>query len=299
MFIPVEWVMSLKIDRTFLYKLHTGTLLLLLLAVSVVTVLRVHPVVSVLSVLLGVLSLFLYGLKGELRALVHFCLPIGILLILFNLVFNRNGVTALFYLGDSAVTLEAFVYALLSALSFTGAVLWFSFFCALLDADRIYDLFSGLSKGFAVIFSLSMALVPKTMAKYDEMRSADLDANDKQKRFTKLILHLSALFSWVLEDSFETASSMKARGALLPGKRQRLRRPISAGDVLVCFLGAGGLAAALFSAPLKITVYPKLRIAAYFENGAFWYLPVLLLYLIPCIWKLWEVLKWKSVAQNM
>lgn len=291
--------MLLKIDRTFLYKLHTGSLLLLLLAVSVVTVLRVHPVVSVLSVLLGVLSLFLYGLKSELHALIRFCLPIGFLLILFNLVFNRNGVTALFYLGDSAVTLEALVYALLSALSFTGAVLWFSFFCALLDADRIYDLFAGLSKGLAVIFSLSMALVPKTLAKYSAMCSAEAEMGDKQKRFTRLILRLSALFSWVLEDSFETAVSMKARGALLSGKRQKSHRPISAGDVLACLLGAGGLAAALFSAPLKITVYPRLRMEAYFASDAVWYLPILLLYLIPCIWKLWEVLKWKSVARNI
>ncbi len=291
--------MSLKIDRTFLYKLHTGTLLLLLLAVSVVTVLRVHPVVSVLSVLLGVLSLFLYGLKSELHALIRFCLPIGVLLIVFNLVFNRNGVTVLFYLGDFAVTLEAVVYALLSALSFTGAVLWFSFFCTLLDGDRIYGLFAGFSKGFAVIFSLSMALVPKTMAKYKDMCSAESETDDKQKSFTRMILRLSALFSWVLEDSFETAVSMKARGALLRGKRQRSHQSFSLWDIVVLLAGAGGLAAVFLGTPLKITVYPRLRIEAYVTSSLAWYLPILILYLIPCLTKLWEVLKWKSVARNI
>ena len=120
----------MKTDRSFFYRLRTATLLVLLLAVSLVTMLRVHPVVSLLSACSGALSLLLYGGRGELRALLRFCLPVGLLLILFNLAFNRNGVTVLFYIGDAAVTLESILYALFTAFAFCGAVLWFSFFCA-------------------------------------------------------------------------------------------------------------------------------------------------------------------------
>ena len=113
----------MKTDRSFFYRLRTATLLVLLLAVSLVTMLRVHPVVSVISMCSGALSLLLYGGRGELRALLRFCLPVGLLLILFNLVFNRNGVTVLFYIGDAAVTLESILYALFTAFAFCGAVL--------------------------------------------------------------------------------------------------------------------------------------------------------------------------------
>src|SRR5699024_6595280 len=209
----------MKTDRSFFYRLRTATLLVLLLAVSLVTMLRVHPVVSVISMCSGALSLLLYGGRGELRALLRFCLPVGLLLILFNLVFNRNGVTVLFYIGDAAVTLESILYALFTAFAFCGAVLWFSFFCTFLDSDRVYRLFARFSKGLAVIFSLSLALVPKILEKYEEIKLQERAETDKKHRFTQNILQLSALFSWVLEDSFETAVSMKARGALLKEKR--------------------------------------------------------------------------------
>ena len=157
----------MKTDRSFFYRLKTATMLILLLTVSLVTMLRVHPVVSLLSMCSGALSLLLYGGRGELRALLRFCLPVGLLLILFNLAFNRNGVTVLFYIGDAAVTLESILYALFTAFAFCGAVLWFSFFCAFLDSDRVYRLFARFSKGLAVIFSLSLALVPKILEKYE------------------------------------------------------------------------------------------------------------------------------------
>ncbi len=288
----------LKIDRTFFYKLHTGTLLFLLLAVSVVTMSRVQPFVAVLSVFSGALSFLCYHLRNELRALLRFCLPVGFVLILFNLLFNRNGVTVLFYVGDAAVTLEAVAYALLSALHFTGAVLWFSFFCTFLDADRVYRLFKGGSRGFAIIFSLSMALVPKTLLKYEQTRTAVPEGENQKNRFISWILRLSALFSWVLEDSFETAVSMKARGALLSPRRQKGKRRISVLNLCLAALGICAVGVVLFAPPLQIEVYPRWRGAAYTED--LWvYIPLLILYFLPCIVKLWEVLKWKLAVQKI
>lgn len=288
----------MKTDRSFFYRLKTATLLLLLLAVSLITMLRVHPVVSVLSACSGALSLLLYGGRGELRALLRFCLPVGLLLILFNLVFNRNGVTVLFYVGDAAVTLESILYALFTAFAFCGAVLWFSFFCAFLDSDRVYRLFARFSKGLAVIFSLSLALVPKILEKYEEIKLQERAENDKKHRFTQNILQLSALFSWVLEDSFETAVSMKARGALLKEKRQTHKQKVTVADILLWILSVACVAIMFFSPPMLAEIYPKFREEAYLQNSAS-YLPLFLLYFSPAIFKIWEVTKWKFIARKI
>ena len=288
----------MKTDRSFFYRLRTGTLLLLLLAVSLITMLRVHPVVSVLSMCSGALSLLLYGGRGELRALLRFCLPVGILLILFNLVFNRNGVTVLFYIGDAAVTLESILYALFTAFAFCGAVLWFSFFCAFLDSDRVYRLFARFSKGLAVIFSLSLALVPKILEKYEEIKLQDRAGNDKKHRFTQNILQLSALFSWVLADSFETAVSMKARGALLKEKRQTQKQKATVADILLWILCIACVALMFFSPPMLAEIYPKFREEAYLTNSIS-YLPLFLLYFSPAVFKIWEVTKWKFIARKI
>ncbi len=288
----------MKTDRSFFYRLQTATLLFLLLAVSLITMLRVHPVVSLLSACSGALSLLLYGGKRELRALLRFCLPVGLLLVLFNLVFNRNGVTVLFYIGDAAVTLESVLYALFTGFAFCGAVLWFSFFCAFLDSDRIYRLFARFSKGLAVIFSLSMALVPKILQKYEEIKLEERASGDKKHRFTQNILQLSALFSWVLEDSFETAVSMKARGALLKGKRQKVRQKISFADILLWILCVACVALMFFSPPMLAEIYPKFRQEAYLQSSVS-YLPLFLLYFSPVIFKIWEVTKWKFIARKI
>ena len=288
----------MKTDRSFFYRLRTGTLLLLLLAVSLITMLRVHPVVSVLSMCSGALSLLLYGGRGELRALLRFCLPVGIFLILFNLVFNRNGVTVLFYIGDAAVTLESILYALFTAFAFCGAVLWFSFFCAFLDSDRVYRLFARFSKGLAVIFSLSLALVPKILDKYEEIKLQDRAGTDKKHRFTQNILQLSALFSWVLADSFETAVSMKARGALLKEKRQTQKQKATVADILLWILCIACVALMFFSPPMLAEIYPKFREEAYLTNSIS-YLPLFLLYFSPAVFKIWEVTKWKFIARKI
>lgn len=288
----------MKTDRSFFYRLKTATMLILLLAVSLVTMLRVHPVVSLLSMCSGALSLLLYGGRGGLRALLRFCLPVGLLLILFNLVFNRNGVTVLFYIGDAAVTLESVLYALFTAFAFCGAVLWFSFFCAFLDSDRVYRLFARFSKGLAVIFSLSLALVPKILEKYEEIKLQERAETDKKHRFTQNILQLSALFSWVLEDSFETAVSMKARGALLKEKRQTQKQKATVADILLWILCVACVAIMFFSPPMLAEIYPKFRQEAYLQNNIS-YIPLFLLYFSPVIFKIWEVTKWKFIARKI
>ncbi len=288
----------MKTDRSFFYRLKTATMLVLLLTVSLVTMLWVHPVVSLLSACSGALSLLLYGGRGELRALSRFCLPVGLLLILFNLAFNRNGVTVLFYIGDAAVTLESILYALFTAFAFCGAVLWFSFFCAFLDSDRVYRLFARFSKGLAVIFSLSLALVPKILEKYEEIKLQERAETDKKHRFTQNILQLSALFSWVLEDSFETAVSMKARGALLKEKRQTQKQKATVADILLWILCVACVAIMFFSPPMLAEIYPKFRQEAYLQNNIS-YIPLFLLYFSPVIFKIWEVTKWKFIARKI
>ncbi|MGN0555030.1 MAG: energy-coupling factor transporter transmembrane component T [Candidatus Fimenecus sp.] len=284
-------------SRTFFYKLRTDTLLVCMLSVTVTAALRIHPVTGGISAVTAVLSYVVYGKGRELRSLLRFCAPMAGMLVLFNLLFNRNGVTALFYLGDAAVTLEAILYAVCAALAFTSTVLWFSFYCLFLDCDRVYAFLARFSRGLGLVVSLSLALVPKTLEKYTQMRTENTVNADKAHRFTGLILRLSALFSWVFDDAFQTALSMKARGALCAQKRQNPKVRWHAADG-VCMLLALSAIIACFSPPLKTAIYPRFAGAQYID-GAIWYLPLLLFCSVPCVCKLWEVLKWKFILQRI
>lgn len=282
---------------TFFYKLRTDTLLVCMLSVTVTAALRIHPVTGVISAVTAVLSYVVYGKGRELRSLLRFCAPMGGMLVLFNLLFNRNGVTALFYIGDAAVTLESVLYAVCAALAFTSTVLWFSFYCSFLDCDRVYAFLARFSQGLGIVVSLSLSLIPKTMEKYTQMRTENTVNADKAHRFTGLILRLSALFSWVFDDAFQTALSMKARGALSAQKRQKPKVRWHAADCACMLLDLSAIAAC-FSPPLKTAIYPRFAGTQY-ADGAIWYLPLVALYLIPCVCKLWEVLKWKFTLQRI
>lgn len=284
-------------NRTFFYKLHTGTLLFCMLSVTVTAALRMHPIAGVLSLGAAVLSYSVYGKAKELCAILRFCTPLTGMLLLFNLLFNRNGVTVLFYLGDAAVTLESLLYAVCSALSLTGTVLWFSFYCMFLDCDRVYAFFARFSRGLGMVVSLSLSFIPKTLEKYSQMRLENPVNADKAHRFTGLILRISALFSWMFDDAFQTALSMKARGALCICKRKTERRKPAVTDIL-CIVSALAAVLAMFASPLQLTIYPRFAGAQYW-NGAAWYLPLLLVYMLPCIFKGWEALKWRCILRKI
>ncbi len=288
----------MSVSNSYFYKLRTESLLLCLVAVCLTVSLQIHPVSAVLSVGMAALSYMAYGKAGEFRAILRFFLPLGVMLLLFNLLFNRNGVTVLFYLGDFSVTFESVLYAVCASFCLAGAMLWFSFYCLFLDVDRVYRLFAGASRGLGIVFSLSLALVPKTLEKYNQMRSQNAVHTDKSHRLTGIILRLSALISWVFEDAFSTALSMKARGATLPArKQQRQKRKFTVADFL-CVAVAALSVAACFSPPLKIAIYPRF-VGVQYANGIVWYVPLLLLYAVPCLLKLWEVLKWKFLLQRI
>ena len=286
----------MDVQKTFFYKVHTSALLLVMLSVSGITAFCVHPFVSFLSYVLGTLSFLCYDKRKEWCALFRFTAPIGIFLILFNLIFNRNGATVFFYLGDACVTVESILYAVCAAFSFSAITLWFSFFCYFLDADRIFLWCSGISKNFAILFSLSMSLVPKTLKKYEEIKMTGKESENQKAKLRNWMLHMSALFSWVWEDSFETAISMKARGALLKKKRKTGKCTWRMLDFLLFFFSLGMLFLPFMASALKQTIYPVFSMNMYWNVKAILpYSLVTILYLIPLFYKLWEAIQWKSI----
>lgn len=282
---------------TRFYQLHSGTLLLCLCMALFAAAARIHPIGGLLSVGFAVLSFLVYARWQELVQLLRSCLPTAAALLVFNLLFNRNGVTVLFYFGNVPVLFESLLYAVCAAFCFIGTMLWFSFYALFLDSDRVYRLLAGISGALGVVVSLSLAFVPKALEKYAEMQAERVEPQSRGQRFAGLVLRLSALFSWMLEDAFATAVSMKARGALCRCKWVRERKPICMADIL-CILASAGAAIALFAPPMRLTVYPKFMGEQYWTDGG-WYLLLAFFYALPAIFRGWEMWKWRCLLQRI
>ena len=80
--------------------------------------------------------------KKAVRLSLVFLLPMILLIVLVNPVFNHEGMTILTYFPwDNPLTLESIVYGIASAFLLSSTVLWFSSFNAVITSDKVVFLF--------------------------------------------------------------------------------------------------------------------------------------------------------------
>lgn len=272
-------------------KLNTEFQLLYLLTVFIVSVSSVNPVISAASAISAVAAVLVYCDIKYFISVLRFILPLCAAIFLFNILFNRNGVTVLFNIGDFFITKEALAFSFFSSLVFISSALWFSAFSDLIGSDKIYNVFCGISKNLAVIFSLTMSMIPNIIEKGNEIKITQ-KSHTEAKSKVGYILNISALFSRVLEDSFVTAQTMKARGALLPSKK---RAKVNKLTFIDCFFALTSVIIVLFFFILKLykySIYPLLEFPGLDATSIVYYLFLVLYLFLPVIIFALEELKW-------
>lgn len=291
-----------------LKDLHPAVSLLYFTAVLCFSCFIMHPVCLAISVLSALA--YLGRLKGR-KALrsVLYVLPASLLLGVVNPLFNHEGVTVLCYLpGGNPLTLESAVYGLCSALMLAAVILWFSCFGEVMTSDKLGCLFGKLAPALALVFSMTLRFVPRFKEKLSELDTAqkamgkEAPSRGLFQKASYGITLLSALVSWALEGSVQTADSMRARGSGLSGKTSysifRMDRNDFLMLVLVLLLSADVIAGSLCGA-LSFSCFPKIRIGS---TGALSFLftaAYAFLCMLPIVLDLWEVKKWKALQSKI
>ena len=139
---------------------------------------RVHdvyhePVCLAVSFLCAlVTALYLNGKKAVRLSLV-FLLPMILLIVLVNPVFNHEGMTILTYFPwDNPLTLESIVYGIASAFLLSSTVLWFSSFNAVITSDKVVFLFGRIMPSLSLVISMALRFVPRFSAQMKLVRNA-------------------------------------------------------------------------------------------------------------------------------
>ena len=187
-------------------------------AVIAGTLLFIHPFFSYISLACAIVfSAFVNG-KKALWATLGFGVPMFLFIALANPIFNHRGATILFYIGGNPVTMEAFLYGLVSAGMMFAAVVWFTCYNTVVTSDKFLYVFGRVLPSIALIVSMTLSLIPKLMAQVkviaDSQRTLGLDwkSGTVPERIRAGARILSILVSWALEDAVITADSMRARG---------------------------------------------------------------------------------------
>ena len=96
-----------------------------------------------------------------------------------------------------------------------------------MTSDKFLSLFGGIIPTIAMMLSMVFRYIPDTIRKANQINTAQNallgnEKQDKKTRFNQGITLASSLMEWSMENSIETADSMRARG-YLSGKRSHYR----------------------------------------------------------------------------
>ena len=206
--------------RSIFSLYHPSVQLLYLVAVLFCAMFTLQPFYVILSFGIGTIySIFLNGVTKYLKML-RLILFMFFIIVIVNPLTNHRGNTVLFTLFDEKITLESLLYGLCSGGMLMAVFVWFQCYQALITNDKFMFLFGRIAPTSSMVVSMIMNFIPMTTKKYHEIAYAQkgiesVDGIKKKKKMDKLknsIRIAGILMSRCLEDSIETAASMKSRG---------------------------------------------------------------------------------------
>lgn len=184
-----------------------------------------HPYYMSISISAAFIYSVMLNGKKALKFNIVYMIPSLIFVASINPLFNHEGVTILFYLkSGNPFTLESVVFGIVSATMLITVIMWFSCYNALMTSDKFMYLFGRIIPATSLIFSMTLRFVPlykervKIISNAQKCIGNDVTQGSFFSRVKNGIKILSVMTTWSLENSIETADSMKARGYGLKGR---------------------------------------------------------------------------------
>ncbi len=264
-----------------------------------------HPVCLLISFVSSLAySVVLKG-KRALKTNFLYMLPLIFLTALINAAFNHEGITVLTYLpSGNPLTLESMLYGVFAAFMIITVIGWFSCFNEIMTSDKFIYLFGKISPALSLVFSMTLRFVPRFISQLKAVAAArkcagcDLAHGSVIRRAKNGLSVLSATVTWALENSVDTADSMKARGYGLSGRTAFSIYIFSKRDlislVLIFTLSVYVLVGRVFGAGY-FSFFPKLQGTTISAFGISVYIAYFALCALPIIIELMEVSRWKQL----
>lgn len=270
---------------------HPVILFVYFIAMIFITMFTTHPILLGISFVTSLAFCgMLLGIKKLLSSLAY-SIPMLLIIAVTNPLFSHNGETILFFLNDNPVTLEAILYGLDIAVMIMSVFYWFKCYHAVMTSDKFIYLFGRIIPKLSLLLSMVLNFVPKFKRHFKEIDQSQkalgiYTSKSYVDKVRSKIRVLSILVTWSLENSVETADSMRARGYGLKGRtsysifRWTVRDTVMAALVfgltaVVCFLTSQGYSDYWFYPAFKAFDWSVLAIVLYIALFAVMFLSTL------------------------
>ena len=193
--------------------------------VIVFSMMLTHPVCQAISLICSIAyAVNLCDTRG-----VFFCmkyaLPMILLTAIINPAFSHAGATILTYLpSGNPLTLESILYGISSGCILGTLLVWFLCFNLVITSDKFVYLFGRIAPSLSLLLSMILRFIPKFKSHLKMVGNAqkcigrDGGNGNLMNKLKSAIRIFSITVTWSLENSIETADSMKSRGYGLKGR---------------------------------------------------------------------------------
>lgn len=205
---------------------------------------------------------------------VFFSVALTAVMTIMNGLTSHQGNVELLFINGRAITLEALQYGAVTGLMMSAAIVWFGEFSQTLTGEKVMIMLRRLPKT-ALMISMVIRLIPRYIRRYRDTQIA-MRVNERACDTAKtagMLKISSAVFTWALENSMDTADVMIMRG-YGNGAYRRAGKAVTKRDVMLAVLIV--LMQLMWIIPHEYRIYAQ---TIYF--------------IIPEIYLLKENLKWK------
>lgn len=256
------------------------------------------PVFGALSLLGGACFLFICRRGGARGAL--FYVLLFVLVTVTNPIFSHGGVTPLFFVNGSAVTLESVAYGAGLAVGIVSVLLWCACWSEVMTDDKFIYIFGRRAPKLSLTLSLALRMIPRFIRRMRAVEAAQRSLgayssrsfSDRAGQYMRVFY---AMTGWSAESAINTASAMRARGYGLPGRtvyRSFTHRPADRALAAAAIALAAGALVGIGAGATGMSYYPRLTGIKTSPTSIFAYACFGALSFLPCIIEAGGALRW-------
>lgn len=283
-------------------KFHPLVNLIYFTAVICISIFVMHPVfIAISSVTALCLSIILKG-ATSLRLTVKIILPMAVISVLINILTNRNGTTPIATLPfNIVISCESLIAGICTAGVIASAILWFVCFNTVFTNEKLIYLLGRKMPSLSLILSMVLRFIPSYKKQFKQtitsQRTIGYDIavgkpKEKLKTFAKI---MSVMTGKVLENSIDTADSMRGRGYGLSGKTNYNIYKFKKTDFLLIFIIIA-ITIIILYADVEYSYYPIFSMKT---SPAVGFICFFILCTIPIIIEIREMVKWKYLKSKI
>ena len=278
-------------------RCHPIVNLIFFVAVLGFAVTLMHPVCLGVALLGSIIISFVFAGVRRTLQIVAVGLITAIVTALFNVFFNHQGATALWYFPNGNIlTLESLAFGVASGVMLSAVIIWFMSVNKIITPEKIICLFGGILPAISLIISMILKFIPEFIRNFKSINQGRIAiGKGEENKFVRLKKTFSAFLRVSLENGIKTADSMKARCYGGAKRTSFSNYKFTKRDaVLLCtILILGGVTlSGVLCGETKATYFPEI---AFGKISSLTVMVYLLLCVTPLIFGIWEVLRWKKL----